>query len=91
MTTKDMQPFVPFARGGEEKTVHEAELSPLLASVLEATKPAPDWVDVDSQSSVQGWAPFIIDTPGAGPGDFPASDDWAPKVPLPGPQSPNTN
>ncbi|MFI7089646.1 hypothetical protein ACIBUR_39430 [Streptomyces anulatus] len=85
----------PMVRGGDEKTVHEQELSPLLASVLEGIGPRVErvhLVDVDTQPSAGSYKPVIIDTPGTTSPLFPSlGDDSEPGAPLPGPMYPDAN
>lgn len=83
----------PLVRGGEAKTSHEVELSPLLAAAREATAPAHEPVRLlyDPPSSAGAWDPIILDTPGPAPDLFPAPDEWKPKAAFPDPPSLNPN
>ncbi|MFB7545113.1 hypothetical protein ACFC0N_35040 [Streptomyces zaomyceticus] len=67
MTQQDLPRLVPNARGGEEKTTAEADLSALLPDD-EPRHERVLVVDLDSQPNVEGLAasyrPVIVDLPG---------------------------
>ncbi|MDJ0464961.1 AAA family ATPase [Streptomyces sp. H27-C3] len=65
MSDQDLPRVVPNARGGDEKTTAEIDLSALLA---DDPRQRVLLVDMDPQPSAEGWTdpyqPVIIDLPG---------------------------